>query len=111
MSDQVVPPRESKEFEPHNRLLSALSGTDLQSVHWHIEVAPLASGSVLFEVDEPLTHVYFVETGVVSLLTALENRVTVAAATVGREGMVGIGALLATSTPSAATKCWCPDRP
>jgi hypothetical protein len=72
MSDQIVPPRDSKEFEPHNRLLSALSGTDLQSLHPHIEVAPLASAS-----DEPLTHVYFVETGVVSLLTALENRVTI----------------------------------
>jgi CRP-like cAMP-binding protein len=94
MSDQVASPRDSQGFEPHNRLLSALSGTDLQSLHPHIEVAPLASGNVLFEVDEPLTHAYFVETGVVSLLTAIENRVTVGAATVGREGAVGIAGLL-----------------
>jgi CRP-like cAMP-binding protein len=35
-----------------------------------------------------------VETGVVSLLTAFENQVTIGAATVGREGAVGVASLL-----------------
>ena len=94
MSDRVARPRDGKGLEPHNRLLAALPGRDLQSLQPHLEAAPLASGSVLFEVDEPLTRVYFVETGIVSLLTAFENRVTVGAATVGREGAVGVASLL-----------------
>jgi CRP-like cAMP-binding protein len=94
MSIRVATPRDSKGFEPHNRLLAALPGRDLQSLQPHIEAAPLARGSVLFEVGEPLTQVYFVETGVVSLLTASENRATVGVALVGREGAVGVSSLL-----------------
>jgi CRP-like cAMP-binding protein len=94
MSDRVARPRDGKGLEPHNRLLATLPGRDLQSVQPHLKAAPLASGSVLFEVEEPLTRVYFVETGIVSLLTAFENRVTVGAATVGREGAVGVASLL-----------------
>jgi CRP-like cAMP-binding protein len=66
----------------------------LQSLQSHLEPAPLASGSVLFEVGEALTRVYFVETGVVSLLTAVDNRVAVGVALVGQEGAVGVGSLL-----------------
>ena len=90
----VAAPRDSKGFEPHNRLLAALSGSDLQSLQPYIEAVPLARGSVLFEVGEPLTCVCFVESGVVSLLTAFYNRVTVGVGPVGREGAVGVGSLL-----------------
>jgi CRP-like cAMP-binding protein len=94
MSVRVATARDGKGLEPDNRLLAALSGRDLQSLQPHIEAAPLARGSVLFEVGESLTRVYFVETGAVSLLTASENRATVGAATVGREGAVGLASLL-----------------
>jgi CRP-like cAMP-binding protein len=85
MSNLVTAPRDG-----NNRLLAALPGRDLQQ----LEAATLVSGSVLFEVDEPLTRVYFVNTGVVSLLTTFENQVTVGAATVGGEGAVGVASLL-----------------
>jgi CRP-like cAMP-binding protein len=94
MSDRVAAPRNSKGFEPHNRLLAALSAADLQSLQPHIEAAPLARGSILFDVSELLTRVYFVETGVVSLLAAFDKRVAVGVALVGREGAVGVGSLL-----------------
>jgi CRP-like cAMP-binding protein len=94
MLNGIAPPRDSKGFEPYNRLLAALPGRDLQSLQPHIEAAPLARGSILFEVGESLTRVYFVETGVVSLLAAVDNRVPVGVAAVGREGAVGVGSLL-----------------
>jgi CRP-like cAMP-binding protein len=93
MSNRVAAPRYGKGLNPNNRLLAALPGRDLQSLQPHIETTPLASGSVLFEVDEPLTRIYFVETGVVSQLTALGNRVTIGTAAVGREGAVGVASL------------------
>ena len=88
MLNWVAAPRDSKGFEPHNRLLAALSGRDLQSLQPHIEAVPLARGSVLFEVGEPLPRVCFVESGVVSLLTAFYNQVAV--------GVVA----------TAASNCW-----
>jgi CRP-like cAMP-binding protein len=94
MSNRVAPPRDSKGFESSNRLLAALPSRDLQSPQLHLEAAGLASGSVLFEVAEPLTNLYFVETGVVSLLTASENPVTIGMATVGREGAIGVASLV-----------------
>jgi CRP-like cAMP-binding protein len=94
MSNRVTPTRDSKGFELNNRLLAALPSRDLQSPQPHLEAARLASGSVLFEVDEPLTNLYFVETGVVSLLTASENPVTIGMATVGREGAIGVASLV-----------------
>ena len=94
MSDRVVAPRDSNGFEPSNWLLAALPGKSLLSFQPHLEARPLARGSVLFEIDEPVTRVYFLETGVVSLLTTFDNRVTVGLATVGREGAVGLTTLL-----------------
>jgi CRP-like cAMP-binding protein len=94
MPFRVATPRDSKGFEPHNRLLAALPGRDLQSLQPHIEAAPLARGSVLFEDGESLTRVFFVEAGVVSLLSAFDNRVAVGVALVGREGAVGVSSLL-----------------
>jgi CRP-like cAMP-binding protein len=94
MSDRVAAPRDSKRLEPHNWLLATLPGRTLQRLEPHLEAAPLGSGSVLFEVGGSLPRVYFVETGVVSLLTAFDNRVAVGVALVGREGAVGVGSLL-----------------
>jgi CRP-like cAMP-binding protein len=54
----------------------------------------LPRDQVLCEADEPLTHVYFIETGLVSLVSFFDDGTTAEMATVGREGLVGIDALL-----------------
>ncbi len=83
-----------KRFEPRNRLLAALPARELLSLQPHLAAEPLMAGSVLSEADEPLDHIYFVDTGVVSLVSAFENRVTAGVAAVGREGVVGATAVL-----------------
>jgi hypothetical protein len=93
MSDRAAAPRESNGFEASNWLLAALPSEDLSSLRPHLEAVPLVGGRVLLEVDELLTRVYFIETGVVSLLTAFD-RVAVGLAAVGREEAVGVAALL-----------------
>jgi len=94
MSDSIAAPTNCQRFESRNRLLAELPAKDLLSLQPHLAVVPLAGGSVLSDADEPLDRVYFVDTGVVSLATAFENRVTVGVAAVGREGAVGVAALL-----------------
>jgi CRP-like cAMP-binding protein len=84
---------DSAGWEPKNRLLASLSSRALLSLQPHLESVSLAGESILFEADEPLTRVYFVETGAVSLVTPLENRITVGAAMIGREGGAGMATL------------------
>jgi CRP-like cAMP-binding protein len=92
--DPVSTPIDSNEGEPLNRLLAVLPDSELLRLQPHLEIVPLARGSVLFDADEPVERVYFVDTGVVSVGTAFENRRTVGVATVGGEGVVGAGPLL-----------------
>jgi CRP-like cAMP-binding protein len=54
----------------------------------------LPRGKILLEAGEALTHAYFVEAGVVGLATAFRSGATAVSALVGREGVVGVGAML-----------------
>jgi CRP-like cAMP-binding protein len=54
----------------------------------------LPPDTVLCDADEPLTHAYFIETGLVSLVSVFKNGTTAEMGTVGREGLVGIETLL-----------------
>jgi CRP-like cAMP-binding protein len=94
MSNQVPAPTEDKVFEARNRLLAVLPERNLLSLQPYLESVPLAPGSILFDVDEPLERVYFMERGVASLVSAFENRITVGVSMVGREGAIGIAPLL-----------------
>ena len=89
---------DSARLKPKNRLLAALPHEVLSSLRPHLKPVSLPRGRVLCDAEEPLKRVYFVESGVVSLVTVFEDGTTPEMATVGREGMVGIGALLGGDT-------------
>jgi CRP-like cAMP-binding protein len=84
----------STEFKPRNHVLAALPHEVLASLRRHLKRVTLARGRVLCEADEPLKNVYFVEAGAVSLVTVFEDGTSAEMATVGREGVVGIGTFL-----------------
>jgi CRP-like cAMP-binding protein len=88
-SDPLAESKDHLALEPSNRVLASLPGSDLLSLQPQLEAVPLASGSVLFDVDEALQRVYFIEAGVVSVVAAHDRRVTIGVATVGCEGVVG----------------------
>ena len=79
---------------PRNRLLAALPHDVLLGLRPSLKPVSLPRGRVLWEVDEPLRGVYFLETGAVSLVTVFEDGSTAEMATVGREGVLGIDLLL-----------------
>jgi CRP-like cAMP-binding protein len=93
MSIRVPAPMESRGLESKNRLLAVLSDRDFLVLRPHLEAVSLSRGSVLFDTDEPLRRLYFMETGVAALLTTLENR-AVGVAAVGQEGVVDVHTLL-----------------
>lgn len=78
---------------PNNGLLTVLSDKDLFDLQCQLESVPLAAGTILFDVDQPLTRLYFLETGVAALLSTIGD-LTVGVATVGREGGVDVHTLL-----------------
>ena len=72
-----------------------MAASDAARLRPNLEDVTLEQGVVLFQADEPITHVYFPYEGVVSLQVLGADGAVVEAATIGNEGMVGLGGLLA----------------
>ncbi len=84
-----------------NKLLSALSEADYLRLAPHFQTVSLEVGEVLKDADEPAFDVYFPVDSVISLITLMEDGMTVEAGVVGREGVVGLSAFLGGgSTPN-----------
>jgi CRP-like cAMP-binding protein len=77
-----------------NRLLSGLPPEDMAQLIAHLEPVPLPKKQVLYEVGAPLEHVYFIEEGLASVLTTMEDGASSEVGMVGPEGLVGVSALL-----------------
>lgn len=86
-----------------NRLLAALPQEEYDRVVAHMETVALEYQQDLYKPNEPIDYVYFPKSGVVSLLTIMQNGEAVEVATVGNEGMVGLPVFLeADSIPGKA---------
>jgi CRP-like cAMP-binding protein len=77
-----------------NRLLAALPAADYSRILPALTVIPLKLRDVLHRPGEPIREVYFPGGGFCSMLTVLEDGKMVEIATVGREGMIGVSAIL-----------------
>jgi CRP-like cAMP-binding protein len=62
----------------------------------------LSKGAVLYEPDENIEHVYFLNNALVSILSTSAEGATVEIGLVGQEGMVGVPAILGGVTPYRA---------
>lgn len=74
-------------------LLDGLPARERALIDARLERVDLPLGKVIHEPDAPISHVYFVASGIVSMVSPMK-RGTVEVATVGREGMVGLPVLL-----------------
>jgi len=72
-----------------NKLLAALSHADNEALKIHFTVVSVKQGTVLFDVDDEVDHIFFPLSGMASLLVVLKNGNAVETATIGREGVVG----------------------
>ena len=79
-----------------NRILASLPASEMRRVERDLEPYELDSRAVLQDVDAPIRDVFFVETGVISVLAATVDGAAVEVATVGREGFVGLPVALGT---------------
>lgn len=83
-----------------NTILDSLGAEQLDQLLTHLEEVPLPLGDVLHEPERPVGAVYFPLVGVVSIVADLDRDLTVEAATVGHEGMVGLAAFLGAGAPT-----------
>ena len=80
-----------------NKLLAILPGEEYKRLLPHLELVYLFSAQLLYQTNEPIEYAYFPLNGVCSLLNIMKNGEGMEAATVGKEGMLGVPLLLGTT--------------
>ncbi len=77
-----------------NRLLGLLPSKDYERLRPHLEHVPLEYRQSLYRANKAVEFVYFIETGVGSLVNTLANGQAAEVGTIGNEGVVGLPLLL-----------------
>jgi CRP-like cAMP-binding protein len=83
-----------------NQLLRTLSGKEYKRLLPTMEHVLLPVGAVLYEPDVSIQRVHFPNSGIVSLLSLMNDRTTIEISMVGREGMVGLPVFFSSETSS-----------
>jgi len=87
----------------HNRLLAALPTLEYNRVARYFRMQSTVTGVTLHEGGRRIDHVYFPNGGVFSITSRMRDGALVEVATVGREGMLGVGVFLGDRTGSGRT--------
>jgi len=86
---------------PRNRLLLALSSRNLKQLMPDLDHVRWQREQVLMDADSSLDHVYFPDSGVLSVLAVYANGDVIEMATIGREGCSGTQAIFGAKASSA----------
>lgn len=85
---------------PRNRLLLALPPSDLKQLMPELEQIRCEREQVLIDADSPLDHVFFPDSGVVSVVAVYADGSVIEAATIGREGCTSVQAIFGATSSS-----------
>jgi CRP-like cAMP-binding protein len=80
-----------------NQLLAALPKKDYQALQDHLEEIPLVFEEILYQPNVLISDVYFPNSGIVSLLAAVNGRATLEVGLVGKEGILGLAVFMGVS--------------
>jgi CRP-like cAMP-binding protein len=86
---------------PRNRLLLALPTRNLRQLLPDLEQVECEYEQVLVDADSTLDHVYFPDSGVISVVAVYPDGSIIEMATIGREGATGFQAVFGAKTSSA----------
>jgi CRP-like cAMP-binding protein len=86
---------------PRNRLLLALSDCDLERLRPELECIECKREQVLIDADSSLDHVFFPDSGVISVVAVYPDGSIIEMATIGREGGTGFQAVFGAKSSSA----------
>ena len=99
--------------KPNNLLLAALPKKTYQEIFPKLERIPLIFAKNIYETGGVIKNVYFPESGIISLLSAVDTDSTLEVGIVGNEGMVGLPLFLGEKTSNTralvqgAGFAWC----
>ncbi|HEU0217776.1 MAG TPA: Crp/Fnr family transcriptional regulator [Stellaceae bacterium] len=79
-------------------MLSALSDGDFAELANDLQPVSLPKHHIVYDVGAPLDYVYFLESGLVSVLTIMEDGASSEVGMIGAEGLLGAPALLGGTT-------------
>jgi CRP-like cAMP-binding protein len=85
---------------PRNRLLLALPSRNLKELLPKLEHVQCQREQVLIDADSALDHVFFPDSGVVSVMAVYSDGGTIEMATIGREGCTGMQAVFGAKSSS-----------
>ena len=85
---------------PRNRLLLALPARNLKQLMPELEQIRCQREQVLMDADSSLHHVFFPDSGVVSVVAVYADGSIIEMATIGREGCTGMQAIFGAKTSS-----------
>src|ERR1700724_2551958 len=85
---------------PRNRLLLALPSRDLKRLMPELEQIRCQREQILMDADSSLDHVFFPDSGVVSMVSVFADGSVIEMATSGREGCTGMQAFFGAKTSS-----------
>src|SRR6478735_8683592 len=77
-----------------NKILAALPRNEYESIRRFLQVDQWPSGKPLYTSGQKISHVYFVNTGMASLVSLTDEGASIEVGVIGPEGMVGISAIL-----------------
>ncbi len=77
-----------------NRLLAALTDSDFAELADDLQSVALLKHQIVYDVGAPLDHIYFIESGLASVLTIMEDGACSEVGMIGAEGLIGAPALL-----------------
>ena len=86
-----------------NRLLSALPAADYKRIATHLRLQSTVNGDTLHEQGRRIDNVYFPNGGVFSVTNRMRDGTLVEVATVGSEGMLGVGVFLGDRSGAGGT--------
>jgi CRP-like cAMP-binding protein len=95
--------RASKTTAPQNAILAALPREEMELLAPRLERVSLKFKLVVQEIGEPLSHLWFPISGVVSMLSEMDDGTAVEVATTGREGFIGLSAVMGVKTVAQRT--------
>jgi CRP-like cAMP-binding protein len=84
-----------------NHLLAMLPEAEWERMAPHLVPVDMPLGQVVYESGDPIHHVYFPSTAVVSLLYVMEDGASAEIAIVGNEGLIGIAVFMGGETTSS----------
>jgi CRP-like cAMP-binding protein len=77
-----------------NEILAALPENEYERIRPFLHLEEWASGKSLYNTGQKISHVYFINTGMASLVSLTDDGSSIEVGVIGPEGMVGISAIL-----------------